>query len=68
MNSVDNIKIISPTACENIMPFRHTLLLSEITPRYTDRATWLQSESLFSSRDNLMQVKIRQMHCTPYPL
>jgi hypothetical protein len=61
MNFMDSTKIISPSACEISIPFRLTLLLSEITPWYATRHYETQSHPLFSSQDDLMQVKSGQI-------
>jgi len=61
MNGVDKIIIISPSVCENSILFRHTPLLSEINPCYATRTQWTQSQPLFSSQDDLLQVKRGQI-------
>ena len=68
MNAIDRTKIISVSAGENSILFLYTLLLSEITQPDAVQHRLSQSEPLFSSQDNLLQIKIRQIHCSPYPI
>ena len=68
MNTADSTKIISLSACENSFLFRLTPLMFEIRCWCTNRPPWTHSQSIFSSQNDLIQIKIRQMHHTPYPL
>lgn len=47
MNTIDNTKIVSTPACENSIPFRSILLLSEIALLDAIPSQWRQSQSLF---------------------
>jgi hypothetical protein len=68
MNTIDNTKIMSASTCENSFPFRSILLLPEITLLDAIPSQWRQSQSLFSSPDDLMRIKRRQTHRTSHPL
>jgi len=67
MNTIDNTKIMSASTCENSFPFRYIPLLSEIDSWDAILPQWAQSQSLFSSQDNLTRIKISQTHRTAYP-
>jgi hypothetical protein len=67
-DAVDRTKIISVSAGENSILFLYTLLLSEITLWDAVPPQWSQSQSLFSSQNDIMLIKRRQMHRTSYPL
>jgi type II secretory pathway component PulC len=68
MNAIDRTKIISVSAGENSILFLYTLLLSEITLWDAIPPQWSQSQSLFSSQNDLMLIKRRQIHRSPHPL